>query len=267
VPTRRVRSHFFCAVKASSDRDARLLVAPKKLRCATASDAHEAAKTAGGGPFMISAGTRVPFFWRETMNAVPRGWLVAAVLLAPTLCMAQAKEPTRPAKTQFNYTYAEIGYDKHDFDVEGAPNSIDGDALTFSGAFQLKDNWHLYGSYSNADVDFGINLDTWTIGVGYSYPLKKDIELYGRVLYIDTTADFGSTSSHDDGLGFQFRVRGRVNPKIEVEGGIQYIDVASTDTSLQASVRYYFTREFSAGVGLTFGGDSDGLGINARYNF
>jgi hypothetical protein len=62
VPTRRVRSHFFCAVKASSDRDARLLVAPKKLRCATAWDAHEAAETAGGGPFMISAGTRVPFF-------------------------------------------------------------------------------------------------------------------------------------------------------------------------------------------------------------
>ena len=201
------------------------------------------------------------------MNGVSRGLLALAVLLTPTLCMAQAKEPTRPAKTRFDYSFAEIGYDKHDFDVEGAPNNIDGDALTFSGSFELKDRWHLYGSYSNADLDRGIDLDTWTIGLGYSYPLKKDIDLYGRVLYLDTTADFGAASSHDDGLGFQFRVRGRVNPKIEVEGGLQYIDVASSDTSLQASVRYYFTREFSAGVGITFGGDTDGLGINARYNF
>jgi hypothetical protein len=58
-----------------------------------------------------------------------------------------------------------------------------------------------------------------------------------------------------------------VNDKVEVEGGIQYLDVASSDTSLQASVRYYFTRAFSAGVGVTFGGDQDGLGVNARYSF
>jgi hypothetical protein len=58
-----------------------------------------------------------------------------------------------------------------------------------------------------------------------------------------------------------------VNDKVEVEGGLQYIDVGDSDTSLQASVRYYFTKAFSAGVGLTFGGDADGLGINARYSF
>jgi hypothetical protein len=199
------------------------------------------------------------------MNGVSRGLLVAGVLSLPTLSLAQ--ESAKPTKPQFNYTYVEIGYDKHDFDVEGAPDNIDGDGLTLSGAFALKDNWHVYGSYGNADLDFGIDLDTWVLGLGYSHPIKKDVDLYGRVLYLDTKADLGSTSSHDDGLGIQFRIRGRVNDKIEVEGGIQYIDVAHSDTSLQASVRYYFKPKFSAGVGLTFGGDADGLGINARYNF
>ena len=54
---------------------------------------------------------------------------------------------------------------------------------------------------------------------------------------------------------------------MEVEGGLQYLDVGDSDTSLQASARYYFTKAFSAGVGVTFGGDADGIGINARFSF
>jgi hypothetical protein len=199
------------------------------------------------------------------MNGVLSGSLVAAALLLPALSHAQ--QAAKPAKSQFSYSYVELGYAKSDFEVEGAPDNIDGDGFTLSGSVKLSDEWHLYASDSSANLDFGINLDTWTLGLGYSHSLKPNIDLYGRVLYIDSAADLGATTSHDNGLGLQFRVRGRVNDKVEVEGGIQYIDVASSDTALQASVRYYFTRAFSAGVGVTFGGDADGLAINARYSF
>jgi hypothetical protein len=60
-----VRRHFLRPVKASPDRDARLLVASMERRLAAGEDAHETAKTAAGGPFIISAGTRVPFFIGE----------------------------------------------------------------------------------------------------------------------------------------------------------------------------------------------------------
>ncbi len=59
----------------------------------------------------------------------------------------------------------------------------------------------------------------------------------------------------------------RVSEEFEVEGGIQHVDVGDSDTSLQASARYHFTENFSAGIGLTFAGDTDGIGINARYSF
>jgi hypothetical protein len=197
------------------------------------------------------------------MNGVSRAVLVVAVLL-PTLSSAQ--EASKSARSGFDYNFAELSYDKHDVDLD-RPGNIDGDGFTLSGSVKLSDEWHLYASDSSANLDFGINLDTWTLGLGYSHSLKPNIDLYGRVLYIDSAADLGATTSHDNGLGLQFRVRGRVNDKVEVEGGIQYIDVASSDTALQASVRYYFTRAFSAGVGVTFGGDADGLAINARYSF
>ena len=195
------------------------------------------------------------------MNGVSRAVLVATVLL-PALSSAQ-----QTSKSGFDYNYAELGYDKHDFDVSRAPDNIDGDGFTLSGSFKVTDDWHVYASYGTANLDFGIDVDTWALGLGYNYSLKPNVDLYGRVLYIDQSASSGSFSAHDNGLGLQFRVRGRVNDKVEVEGGIQYLDVASSDTSLQASVRYYFTRAFSAGIGLTLGGDQDGLGVNARYSF
>ena len=197
------------------------------------------------------------------MNGVSRAVLVATVLLLPALSSAQE----RTSKSGFDYNYAELSYDKHDFDVSRAPDNIDGDGFTLSGSFKVADDWHVYASYGTANLDFGIDVDTWALGLGYSYSLKPNVDLYGRVLYIDQSASSGSFSAHDNGLGLQFRVRGRVNDKVELEGGIQYLDVASSDTSLQASVRYYFTRAFSAGIGITFGGDQDGLGVNARYSF
>jgi len=190
--------------------------------------------------------------------------LAIGSLLLPAVSSAQQSSQSTSG---LGYTYVELGYDKHDFDVERAPDSIDGTGFTLSGSFRVSDNWHVYGSYGNADVDFGIDIDTWVLGLGYNYSLNPKLDLYGRVLYIDQSADSGSFSSHDNGLGVQLRIRGRVNEKVELEGGIQYVDVASSDTSLQGSVRYYFSRSLSAGVGITFGGDADGLGVNVRYSF
>jgi hypothetical protein len=48
---------------------------------------------------------------------------------------------------------------------------------------------------------------------------------------------------------------------------VQYLDIADSGTSLQAEGRYYFEDSFPVGIGPTFGGDTDGFGISARYSF
>lgn len=193
------------------------------------------------------------------MNGVSRTLLAAAVLI-PVAGFAQE----RPQRSQFSYNYVELSYDENDFDVPGG--DVDGDGLTLSGSFEINDDWHAYASYGSYDLDFGIDVDTWMIGAGYSYPIRSGVDLYGRVLYIDTSVD-GPFNGDDDGLGLQFRIRGRVNDALELEGGVQYVDVGDSDTSLTASARYHFNRSFSAGLSLTFGGDTDGIGINARFTF
>src|ERR1700754_960543 len=116
------------------------------------------------------------------MNGVSRALLVTSVLI-PALSLAQ--EGTRPAKSSYNYSYVELGYDETDFDVGPGNADIDGDGLTLSGSFRLTDDWHLFAAYGQDNLDFGIDVDTYAIGVGYAYPIRDDIDLYGRVLYID----------------------------------------------------------------------------------
>ena len=195
-------------------------------------------------------------------NGVSRALLCVSFLLP---AFGQAQEAARPQSAQFNYTYVEINYDELDFDL--GPADIDGDGLTLSGSFEINDDWHVYTSYGSHDLDFGIDLDTWMVGAGYVYPLKDDIDIYGRVLYVDVDADAGAGSLDEDGLGLQARIRFRVTDVFEVEGGIQHLDVVDSDTSLQAFGRYHFTDEFSAAIGLTFAGDTDSIGVSARYSF
>jgi len=202
-------------------------------------------------------------------NGVSRALLCTALVL-PAFGQAQ-ESAARPESAQFSYNYVQLGYEEADFDfgnVEG-----DGDGLTLAGSFEINDDWHVYASFGTADGDLGgpfnndFDIDTWTLGAGYVFPLREDIDIYGRVLYIDTSVDFGAVSADDDGLGLQASIRARVTDEFELEGGLLYVDVADSDTSLQAIARYNFTEQFSAGVGLTFGGDADGIGIHARYSF
>jgi hypothetical protein len=197
------------------------------------------------------------------MNGVSRTLLATTVLLLPAVTTAQQQNQSRP----FSYSYAELAYDESDFDLGGG-GDIDGDGFTISGSYEINEDWHAYASYGMADLDFGIDVDTLAIGAGYRYPLQDDLDIYGRVLYINADADVpGPGDADEDGLGLQVRLRFRVSDEFEVEGGIQHLDVGDSDTSLQASARYHFNQNFSAGITLTFAGDTDTFGINGRYSF
>lgn len=197
------------------------------------------------------------------MNGVSRALLCTA-FLAPALSNAQQSAP-RPQSPEFSYSYVELAYDEADFDL--GPAEIDGDGLTLSGSFEITREWHVFASYGTHDLDFGLDVDTWMLGAGYVFPLRERIDLYGRVLYIDSDVDAGPANADEDGLGVQVRIRARMSDVFELEGGIQYVDVFDNNTSLQGFARYHFTEDFSAALGLTLGGNSDSIGISARYSF
>jgi hypothetical protein len=201
------------------------------------------------------------------MSGLLRPLLITAALL-PAIGAAQQPERTKPTQPKpFTYTYAELGYAETEVQVAGGLD-LDGDGLTLNGSVELSDEWHAFAALGNADLDFGIDLDTWQIGAGYRYPLRDDTDVYGRLMYVKMEFDVpGPGDPDEDGLGLQARLRHWINDDFEVEGGIQYLNVSDSDITLQAEGRYYFQDNFSVGAGLSFGGDNDGFGISARLSF
>lgn len=189
------------------------------------------------------------------MNMKPR-LLLAIALVLPAVAAAQ--QVTRPP---LSYTYAQFEYAETEFD------GADGDGFTLSGSYELTDVWHAYASYGTADLDGGVDVDTWAIGAGYRYAFRDDIDVYGRLLYLSADASGPGGSADDSGLGIQVRARSRIRSEIEVEGGLQYVNLDDSDLSLQGEGRYYFSDEFSVHLGLTLGGDADGISIGVRLNF
>ncbi|MEQ9562066.1 MAG: hypothetical protein RLN69_06055, partial [Woeseiaceae bacterium] len=50
-----------------------------------------------------------------------------------------------------NYTYGEVGYSL----VEIDDVDVDGDGFNIAGSFALSDEFHIFGGYSTASLDFG----------------------------------------------------------------------------------------------------------------
>ena len=188
--------------------------------------------------------------------------LLTAVALLPAVTLAQA--PAAP-ESPFSYTYLEFGYTETDYEIAGF--DLDGDGFSLSGSFELNDDWHVFAGFGHDELDFNLDLDSWQFGAGYRHPLRDDVDIYGRVMFVNLEADVpGVGSADDDGLGLLGALRATVADNVEVEGGVQYVDIEESDTALFVEGRYYF-EELSVGVGLVFGGDSDSIGVSARYTF
>ena len=194
---------------------------------------------------------------------------VRVALGAPTLAGAQ----------DLSFTYVEGGFiagfvndveesgtftDNGTFELE-----TDSDGGGFiGGAWQFRENMHLFGEYSSAGQELEISdgIDTgegdfdvvrWRAGVGYAYPYSPTASFYGRLSFDSIeikdvrVAGFDlDANADDDGIG----------------GEIGMIWAATEAFHLQGHVRYTSVGEVVAEGSDTF--DSDILiGLNGRWNF
>ncbi len=170
------------------------------------------------------------------------------------------------ADNGLNYNYIEAAYLDTEID-DGL--DVDGDGPALRGSFALNETFFVEAGYATQDFDFGIDLDRWTVGLGAHTPLTEQVDLIGRVSYVDAEIDTNFGSADDDGFGLGVGLRGRVAEQFELEGGINYVDLddAGDDTSLALGGRYYLTEQFAVGAGVEFGDDVTSWHLGARLQF
>jgi hypothetical protein len=162
----------------------------------------------------------------------------------------------------FSYTYAQVDY----LDAEFDESNVEGDGWGLSGALAVTDLVHVYAMYQDLGFERGIDATLFEVGGGLNYAIAPDLDLVGRLGYIDVDLD---NRGDDSGLTLRGTLRGRVASSFELEGGVRYVDLdeSGDDTSLVAEARWFFLPQVALGLGVDTGDDLTVWNVGFRGNF
>ena len=208
----------------------------------------------------------------------------------PLAALAALGAPAAAVAQDSNFNYIEGGF------IAGFVNDVeeafdDGGALDLEsdsggggfigGAWEFRENFHVFGDYSLAGQELEVSdgVDTaegeydvvrWRIGIGYDYPLSERTNLYGRLSF-DTAelTDFEvagfdiSGSVDDDGVGGEVGVLWSATETIRLQGHVRYTsvgevvtdgtDVFDADTLVGLTGRWNFRPNFALVTGYELG--------------
>jgi hypothetical protein len=184
------------------------------------------------------------------------------------LMIAAASLSTTVAADGLNYNYVEIGYVSAS--IDDSVFSVDGDGVGIAGSFSISDNFHIVASYADLDYDFDINEKSYDFGLGGNFSLGKNLDLVGAVTYVSAEVSQPFLGSFDDnGYGLYVGLRGLATEKIELFGGVDYLDLSDSGSTTTVSVGagYNFTDNFQVGGGYSNNSDGNSYTIGIRFFF
>lgn len=165
-----------------------------------------------------------------------------------------------------DYSYVQGSYSQVEFD----DIDVDGDGFGISGSFAIGSSFAIIAGYETGDLDFDVETTGFEIGGLYHAPLSDNVDFVTTLSYVSVEFDVpGFGSADDDGFGVGAGLRAMASPKVELNGGISYVDFSDggDDTTFGGGFRYHFTEAFSAGLSGSWGDDASSYGINGRLSF
>ena len=170
------------------------------------------------------------------------------------------------AEDGISYDYIEAAYIDTEID-DGL--DVDGDGVGFAGSAALGDTLFLHAAYGTQEFDAGVDLDQWTVGIGAHTSLTDNLDIVGRVGYVNAELDTAFGDADDDGYLVGLGLRTRLSDLIELEGGVSYVDLdeAGDETSFDVDGRFYLTNNFALGAGVSLGDDITTYRVGVRLEF
>ena len=153
--------------------------------------------------------------------------------------------------------------------ASGAPGPHDDISRTVGSRGPLAaDNFHLFGEYQTADMDFDVDINFLEAGLGYNMSISDSVDLVARLGYVNAEIEPpGGPSFDENGYSIGAHLRGAVSEMIELNGGLDYVDLDESETRAKAGVRFNFTEQFSVGLNGTWWDDFNIYQLNARFSF
>jgi hypothetical protein len=181
------------------------------------------------------------------------------------LAALAAALPLASQADTMDYSYVDLGF----VDSELDEPAVDGDGFALRGSLEFHPSFFAFAEIEDLGYDDDVDVTSIAVGAGGHYPLNDKVDLVGRfgVVKYDIDADRFGFEADEDGFTLGARVRGQVMPRLELEGGFDYVDVDSGDDTVAVlEGRYFFLSNVSGGLRLEFG-DEDAIGIAGRLTF
>lgn len=155
-------------------------------------------------------------------------------------------------------------------DLDGTGLDADGDGLGISASFSLNSDFHVFGDYQTADLNFGVDVSVLELGGGYHTDISPRLSVNANVGYIEVDASAAGIGSADaDGLFVGLGLRGPVSDTVELFGGLDYIDFDGDDGETRAKAGFILSLTEALGVGVeaNLWDDVNIFQLHARYYF
>jgi hypothetical protein len=161
----------------------------------------------------------------------------------------------QPAAAEFSYNLIEGSYISGD----------DFDGFGVAGSMEFTSEFFGLASIDALEVDnSSADISLLSVGAGYNRAINEALDIVATASIKRVKVDgFGS----DTGFGLGVGLRGRLIDQLELHGGLEYVDIDDSDTTLQVGGRWYFTPNFAAGLDLQDNDAGSTLRFTARYDF
>ncbi|MGH8250919.1 MAG: outer membrane beta-barrel protein [Steroidobacteraceae bacterium] len=182
--------------------------------------------------------------------------MAGSLLLAALPLVAQAED--------MSYSYVDLGYVETDID-----NLPSADGFGLRGSVGFSENWFVFGEYTDQDLA-GVDIDQFAVGLGGHYTLTEEMDLVGRVGYVDAEAAVGPFTASVDGFLVSAGLRGQIGDAFELEGRVDHTDLGDDggdDTSIAIGGRYFFTDQFALGAEYSSSDDANAIFVGLRWSF
>ncbi len=194
-------------------------------------------------------------------------WFAAAAMTLPSLGWAQGSN--RQAES-FSYRYVDAAL-LFDSEVEIGDTDIDGDGIQLRASLPVNETFFVLAEFQTLDFDFNVDTTRLAVGGGGHWRYNSVLDLVARIGVVREEVEVGNNDDDDTGLFAGARGRFRPAPQVEVEAGVELVDLdagnLNNDLFIVGEGRYNFTPQFTAGATLTLGDDTTQLGLYGRYNF
>ena len=147
--------------------------------------------------------------------------------------------------------------------------NVDGDGFGISGSFAFSDNFHASAEYQTLGMDFGVDLNVLEAAIGYHTSLSEDLDFTAQLGYLNAEVEVpGLVSADEDGLLAGIGLRAALTDRVELYGGIDYIDFdTDSETRFNAGFLFGITDTITAGAKASIWEDIDIYKLNVRFDF